>query len=39
MNKNFIYGIASVKFGDKLVGYIEKGSWGLGRPEAGERGH
>ena len=30
MNKNFIYGIASVKFGDKLVGYIEKGSWAWG---------
>lgn len=36
MNKNFIYGIASVKFGDKPVGYIEKGSWDWGgqKPES-----
>ena len=26
-NKNFIYGIASVKFGEATIGYIEKGSW------------
>lgn len=37
MSKNkFIYGIASVKFKDKLVGYIEKGSWDWGgsKPES-----
>ena len=36
MSKNFIYGIASVKFGEALVGYIEKGSWDWGgqKPES-----
>ena len=36
MNKNFIYGIASVKFGEQLIGYIEKGSWDWGgqKPES-----
>lgn len=29
MDKNFKYGIASVKFGDKTIGYIEKG-YGIG---------
>lgn len=35
-NKNFIYGIASVKFNDTLMGYIEKGSWDWGgtKPES-----
>ncbi len=35
MSKNFIYGIASVKFNEKVVGYIEKGSWDWGgsKPE------
>lgn len=34
--KKFIYGIASVKYNDKLVGYIEKGSWDWGgtKPES-----
>lgn len=33
--KKFIYGIASVKFNDQLIGYIEKGSWDWGgtKPE------
>ena len=30
MNKNFIYGIAAVKFGTAVIGYIEKGSWDWG---------
>ena len=36
MDKNFKYGIASVKFGDKTIGYIEKGSWDWGgtKPES-----
>lgn len=36
MNKNFIYGIAVVKFNDKEIGYIEKGSWEWGgtKPES-----
>ena len=29
-SKKFIYGIAAVKFNDKLIGYIEKGSWDWG---------
>lgn len=29
-NKNFIYGIATVKSGDLLIGWIEKGSWDWG---------
>ena len=35
-NKNFIYGIATVKFGDILIGWIEKGSWDWGgtKPES-----
>ena len=35
-NKKFIYGIASVKFNQKLIGYIEKGSWDWGgtKPES-----
>ena len=35
MNKNFIYGIAAVKFGTIVIGYIEKGSWDWGgtKPE------
>lgn len=35
-NKDFIYGIASVKFKDELIGYIEKGSWDWGgtKPES-----
>ena len=35
MNKNFIYGIAVVKFGANTIGYIEKGSWDWGgtKPE------
>lgn len=34
-SKKFIYGIAAVKFGGKLIGYIEKGSWDWGgtKPE------
>jgi len=34
-NKKFIYGIAKVSFGDKTIGYIEKGSWNWGgtKPE------
>lgn len=34
-SKKFIYGIASVKFNEKLIGYIEKGSWDWGgtKPE------
>ena len=34
--KKFIYGIASVKFNQKLIGYIEKGSWDWGgtKPES-----
>lgn len=37
MSKNkFIYGIAAVKFKDKTMGYIEKGSWDWGgsKPES-----
>lgn len=36
MNKKFIYGIAAVKFGTTLIGYIEKGSWDWGgtKPES-----
>lgn len=36
MNKNFIYGIAAVKFGTETIGYIEKGSWDWGgtKPES-----
>lgn len=35
MNKNFIYGIAAVQFGNATIGYIEKGSWEWGgtKPE------
>lgn len=34
-NKNFIYGIALVKFGELTIGWIEKGSWDWGgtKPE------
>lgn len=34
-NKDFMYGIAGVKFNSKVVGYIEKGSWDWGgtKPE------
>lgn len=36
MDKNFMYGIAAVKFGDNIIGYIEKGSWDWGgtKPES-----
>lgn len=36
MNKKFIYGIAVVKFGTAIIGYIEKGSWDWGgtKPES-----
>ncbi len=36
MSKNFIYGIGCVKFGEKVIGYIEKGSWDWGgtKPES-----
>lgn len=35
-NKNFIYGIAVVKFADVEIGWIEKGSWDWGgtKPES-----
>lgn len=35
-NKKFIYGIAAVKKGTTLIGYIEKGSWDWGgaKPES-----
>lgn len=35
MSKKFIYGIGAVKFGEKTIGYIEKGSWDWGgtKPE------
>ena len=35
-NKNFIYGIAAGKFGEFVVGYIEKNSWDWGgsKPES-----
>lgn len=35
MSKKFIYGIAVVKFGKNVIGYIEKGSWDWGgtKPE------
>ncbi len=35
-NKDFVYGIAKVTFGDFVIGYIEKGSWDWGgkKPEA-----
>lgn len=38
MNKNFIYGIAEVKFNNANIGYIEKGSWDWGgtKPEKQE---
>lgn len=37
-NKDFMYGIAAVKFGDKTIGYIEKGSWDWGgtKPEVAD---
>lgn len=36
VNKNFIYGLASLKFEDAVIGYIEKGSWDWGgtKPES-----
>lgn len=36
MSKKFIYGIAVVKFGIAIIGYIEKGSWDWGgtKPES-----
>lgn len=34
MNKNFIYGIARVKKGEVVIGYIEKGSWDWGGTKA-----
>lgn len=36
MKKKFMYGIAELKFGEKTVGYIEKGSfdWGGSKPES-----
>lgn len=36
MNENFIYGIASLKINNVLIGYIEKGSfqWGGTAPES-----
>lgn len=36
MNKNFIYGLGALKFGEKTIGYIEKGSfdWGGTKPES-----
>ena len=36
MNKNFIYGLAVLKFGNKTIGYIEKGSFDFGgtKPES-----
>lgn len=36
MNKDFIYGIASVKLNNFTIGYIEKGSWDWGgtKPES-----
>lgn len=36
MDKNFMYGIGAVKFGEKTIGYIEKGSWDWGgtKPES-----
>ena len=36
LDKNFMYGIAAVKFGEKTIGYIEKGSWDWGgtKPES-----
>ena len=35
MNKNFIYGLARLRKGEKTIGYIEKGSWDWGgtKPE------
>ena len=35
-NKNFIYGIGVVKFGEMQIGWIEKGSWDWGgtKPES-----
>ncbi|MCR4699760.1 MAG: hypothetical protein K5757_02230 [Bacteroidaceae bacterium] len=38
MSKKFIYGIAQVKFGNDIIGYIEKGSWDWGgtKPETTE---
>lgn len=34
-NKKFMYGIGEVRFGEKTIGYIEKGSWDWGgtKPE------
>lgn len=34
-NKKFMYGIGEVRFGEKKIGYIEKGSWDWGgtKPE------
>ena len=32
--KKFIYGIAVVKFNQKEIGYIEKGSWDWGGTKA-----
>ncbi len=34
-NKKFMYGIGEVRFGEKVIGYIEKGSWDWGgtKPE------
>lgn len=34
-NKKFMYGIGKVRFGEKVIGYIEKGSWDWGgtKPE------
>lgn len=29
-NKKFMYGIGEVRFGEKKIGYIEKGSWDWG---------
>ncbi len=30
MNKNFIYGLARLRKGEKTIGYVEKGSWDWG---------
>lgn len=36
MNKNFIYGLGALMFGNQTIGYIEKGSWDWGgtKPES-----
>lgn len=34
MNKDFIYGIARVRFNNNTIGYIEKGSWDWGGSKA-----